>query len=126
MRSRSKAPVASTASGELRKVWIFCKFRRPVISAKPAYGQPPPAVRASAACGFRSPGLCTRQHGGALPRRTAEGGCPYAFLTTRPFELLPQSLPALKVLMIQLRSLQREFRGLAYEASFEHERQGVA
>src|SRR5207344_2567460 len=45
--------------------------------------------------------------------------------TTRAFKLLPQSLPALKVLMIKLRGLQRKLRRLAHKTSLEHERQSV-
>src|ERR1019366_3619290 len=49
-------------------------------------------------------------------------GCP---LTTRFFELFSQSLPALKVLMIKLRGLERKLRRLAHKTSLEHERQSV-
>src|ERR1700691_3234405 len=47
-------------------------------------------------------------------------------LTTVPLKLLPQPLPALEVLMVEMRTLERKFRWLAHEASLEHERQSVA
>src|ERR1035441_7345499 len=47
-------------------------------------------------------------------------------LASGVLELLPQPLPALEVLMIKLRSLQRKLRRLAHKPSLEHERQGVA
>src|ERR1039457_464658 len=51
---------------------------------------------------------------------------PTCALTNAPLEFLPQSLPALEILMIKLRTLQGKLRRLAHKASFKHERHRVS